>query len=121
MPRALKGRMPRVCKDHRSTRAKRLARVYLDLGERFALADGISRRVAVLVAQNFLNYEDVTQDLGAPHKPVAVRRLQRRQGIYQRDFLAGLHELQSLTTKFPKRVNVAEEFAAMHEGAAPCD
>ena len=42
MPRALKGQMPRVLPDHRSTLAKRLRCIYDDLGQRFPLRDKVT-------------------------------------------------------------------------------
>jgi hypothetical protein len=104
--RRLKAAMPRAYADHRTTAAKRLRVVYDDLGARFGLAetDGVCRRVALLIARAWIAYEDVTRDLEAPHKGLAIRRLQRRQRAALGQFTAGLRDLEELCTRRPNSV-----------------
>jgi hypothetical protein len=104
MPRVLKGRMPRAYADHRTTAAKRLRPVYDDLDARFGLADGVSRRVALLVARAWLDYEAVTRDLEGKHKPLTLRRLRRQQRAALGQFTTGLRDLEELCARRPNGV-----------------
>ncbi len=109
MPRALKGRMPRTLGDHRSTVSKRLRVVYDDLEQRFPLRDGISRRVAVLAARAWLDYENLSEETerlaaSRPREPEArqkaafqLTRLRRRQSSFAGQFLGGLRTLEGLS------------------------
>ncbi len=108
MPRALKGRMPRTLGDHRSTVSKRLRVVYDDLEQRFPLRDGISRRVAVLAARAWLDYENLSEETerlsaSRPREKDArqraafqLTRLRRRQSSFAGQFLGGLRTLEGL-------------------------
>ncbi len=108
MSRSLKGRMPRTMGDHRSTAAKRLRVVYDDLQERFPLKDGVSRRVAVLAARAWLDYEKLSQETerlsaSRPREKDArqraafqLTRLRRRQSSFAGQFLGGLRTLEGL-------------------------
>ncbi len=109
MPRALKGRMPRTLSDHRSNLAKRLRHVYDDLQEKFPLKDGVSRRVAVLAARAWLDYEKLSQETerlsaSRPREKDArqraafqLTRLRRRQSSFAGQFLGGLRTLEGLS------------------------
>ena len=108
MPRALKGRMPRTLSDHRSNLAKRLRHVYDELQEKFPLKDGVSRRVAVLAARAWLDYEKLSQETerlsaSRPREKDArqraafqLTRLRRRQSSFAGQFLGGLRTLEGL-------------------------
>ncbi len=108
MSRALKGRMPRTLPDHRSTLAKQLRGVYDDIGGRFSLTDGVSRRVALLAARAWLDYERLSRESEqlASHRPrekdarqrvaFQLTRLRRRQSSFAGQFLGGLRTLEGL-------------------------
>ncbi len=109
MARKLKGGMPRTLGDHRSTVAKRLRHVYDDLQEKFPLKDGVSRRVAVLAARAWLDYEKLSQETerlsaSRPREKDArqraafqLTRLRRRQSSFAGQFLGGLRTLEGLS------------------------
>ena len=80
MAKALKGKMPRVLKDHRTVFGKRLRAVYDDLAGRFPLQDGVARRIAVLAARAWLDYEDASTSMDRSRrvKGTEANRLRRR-------------------------------------------
>ncbi len=100
MPKALKGRMPRVLPDHRSTLAKRLRAVYDEIGKRYPLQDGVARRIALLAARAWVDYEDMAKATSQRRKPKAteINRLRRRQATCAGQFLSGLRSLEALTS-----------------------
>lgn len=115
MPRALKGRMPRVLPDHRSALGKHLRCVYEDIGTRYELGDGIARRVAIMAARSWLEYENVSQEVAAltAKRPrgkisMALTRSRRRQASYAGQFLGGLRTLQGLAEGNGKSVEFHE-------------
>ena len=105
MPRALKGRMPRTFGDHRTTLAKRLRVIYDDIGSKYPLNDGISRKVAAITAQTWLNYEECSREVThltgrkRVHEKQAtiLNRIRRRQSVFASQFLGGLRTLSNLT------------------------
>ena len=108
MARQLKGGMPRLYKDSRSSAAKRLREVYQDIGNRVPLTDGLSRRIAGLAAKAWLDYEATAHELTALTTPrlrlhakqaVIVSRLRRRQSSLARAFLGGLRTLEAMSGK----------------------
>ncbi len=126
MPRALKGQMPRVFGDHRSSHAKQLREVYLELNEKYLLKDGISRRIAVIVARAWLDYEAITKEViqlsgrRRHHQKIATMqtRLRRRQVSYAGQFLGGLRTLDALTNG-GARFDLAKQFQESFEGLDP--
>jgi len=97
--------MPRVFGDHRTTLSKRLRVIYDDIATRYPLNDGISRKVAAITAQTWLNYEEcsreATQLSGRKrvHEKQAtiLNRIRRRQSTFAGQFLGGLRTLATLT------------------------
>ena len=110
MSRALKGRMPRTLPDHRSTLAKQLRDAYDDIAGRFSLTDGVARRVALLAARAWLDYERLSREsaqLAASrpreksrrqHHALQLSRTRRRQSSFAGQFLGGLRTLEGLST-----------------------
>ncbi len=96
--RRLKGAMPRTMSDHRSTLAKRLRVIYDEIGTRFPLQDGVSRRIALLAARAWLDYEDLAKQTTRQRKATEINRLRRRQATCAGQFLSGLRQLEALTT-----------------------
>ena len=100
--------MPRTLPDHRSTLAKQLRHVYNDIDARFPLKDGIARRVGVLVARSWLEYEQVSRESErmAAQRPreksrrqqhaLQLTRSRRRQPSFAGQFLGGLRMLEGL-------------------------
>jgi len=57
---SLKGRMPRTFTDQRCAEAHRLRVVYTDLMEKVPNPTGRARRMALLAAQSWIAYEDLS-------------------------------------------------------------
>ena len=105
MARRLKGGMPRIHDDNRCSDAKRLREVYFDLDARYGLSqrDGVTRRVAVMTAQSFVDYQaasrlaaEASQRKASKTQALDASRLRRRQTSYARAFLGGLALLQQM-------------------------
>jgi len=96
--RTLKDRMPRTLSDHRSTLAKRLRRVYDEIGTRYPLQDGVARRIALLAARAWLDYEDMVKQTTRMRTAMEINRLRRRQATCAGQFLSGLRQLEVLTS-----------------------
>ncbi len=96
--RRLKGAMPRTLGDHRTTLAKRLRAVYDDLGQRFPLQDGVTRRVALLAARAWVDYEEMAKATSRRRKATETNRHRRRQATCAGQFLSGLRSLEALTS-----------------------
>ncbi len=112
MPRALKGRMPRTLPDHRSTLAKRLRVVYDEISKRYPLQDGVARRVALLAARAWCDYEDMAKATSRQRKATEINRLRRRQATCAGQFLSGLRSLEALTSDgHGKGVSIADALA----------
>jgi hypothetical protein len=118
MPRALKGRMPRLCIDHRSTAAKKLRPLYDDLIQRFPVSDALSRREALLVAQSWVKYQYLSAEIErliarkrGPGSALAIRRLERQQRHAISTYHAGIERLKELT-QGPRAEDLARSIAA---------
>ncbi len=109
--RALKSKMPRTLSDHRSTLAKRLRRVYDEIGTRYPLQDGVARRIALLAARAWLDYEDLAKQTTRQRKAMEINRLRRRQASSAGQFLSGLRQLEALTNGHGKGFDLATELA----------
>jgi hypothetical protein len=96
----LKFKMPRVLPDHRSHEAKRLRHIYADLLARFPKIDGISRRVALMTAEAWRDYENLGLEIARGQKnrrgAMEIARLRRRRQSAAGMFLAGLRNLETL-------------------------
>ena len=122
MPRALKGRMPRLCTDHRSSAAKKLRPLYDDLIQRFPVSDALSRREALLVAQSWVKYQYLSADIErlmarkrGPGTALSIRRLERQQRHAISTYHTGLERLKDLT-QGPGAPDLAKRLAAVHRG-----
>ncbi len=104
MPKALKGKMPRVLKDHRSHAGKVLREGFDALMSQFKLDDPISRRVAVMVEQSWLEYTGISKELNdlvsrprrGKDQTLALARLRRRRDSVAGRYLGGLRTLTTL-------------------------
>jgi len=100
---ALKARMPRILPNHRSVMGYRLRSVYDDIVSRFKEPDGLARRVAVMTAEAWLNYENLGIEIvQAPRRKKSatdLARLRRRRQSAAGHFLGGLRTLQALAEK----------------------
>ena len=82
-----------------------LRQVYQEIADRFGLKDGVSRRIAALASQAWLNYEALGREIESysprttDRKRVAasLARLRRRQSGYASAYLGGLRTLAALT------------------------
>ena len=125
MPRSLKGYMPRVLDDHRSRHAKQLREVYMELIAKYPLRDGVSRRVAVITAKAWLDYEEISREVQQltgrrrHHQNVAViqTRLRRRQSSYMGQFMGGLRTLANLSNG--NQLDLAKNFQEEIESFTP--
>lgn len=108
MPKALKGRLPRHCADHRTATAKALRRLYDDLVGSFPVSDGLGRREALLTASAWLRWEQLSVDLDRLRTrktgrgtALAIRRLERAQARALAGYRGGLERLRELTEPAP--------------------
>lgn len=125
--KALKGKMPRLFTDHRSTPSRQLRAVYDELRERFPLNDGVARRMAVMTARAWLEYQTISAELsavtarknGRARTLTIIARLRRRQAAYAGQYLGGIRALATLTTNPTSReaFNLFEELARQEGGA----
>ena len=90
--------MPRTLSDHRGTLAKRLRRVYDEIGARYPLQDGVARRIALLAARAWVDYEELAKATSQRRKATEINRLRRRQATCAGQFLSGLRSLEALTS-----------------------
>ena len=120
MPKALKGKMPRVLKDHRSHIGKQLREGFDALITRFNLDDPIGRRVAVMTEQAFLEYRTLSAELddlvgrrrrGKDHT-MTITRLRRRRDSVAGRYLGGLRTLTSLAEGNGNRISTPTELLA---------
>lgn len=105
MPSALKGRMPRVLPDHRSHEGKRLREVYLEFMGKLSDAPGPARRIGVMTAEAWIQYEDLGVQIARAKKnkrsALEIRRLKKERRLAAGHYLGGLRELSALEGKSP--------------------
>jgi len=123
--KALKGKMPRILPNHRTGPARQIREVYNEIAERFALNDGVARRVAVLAAKAWLDYLAVGEELAKIPAPKSTRggkalamiaRMRRRQAAHVGQYLAGLRALAVMTNAPEKAFNLLDELARQGNG-----
>lgn len=124
MPRALKGRMPRICGDHRSHLAKQLRVVYDEIISRYPVTDAIGRREALLTAQAWVKYQRLTEEIErlfgrkrGRGTALALRRLDRQQGRAMLNYRHGLEQVKALA-QGPDKRDLAKRLAAIPQGAS---
>lgn len=125
MPKALKGKMPRVLKDHRSHIGKQLREGYDALMARFNLQDSIGRRLAVMVEQSWLEYRTISAELDdlarrprkGKERVLAIARLRRRRDSVAGRYLGGLRTLTGLAVGNGHE-DLARLIAAAREGTS---
>jgi hypothetical protein len=95
--------MPRCCDDHRRTEGRRISAVFAELMEGLPGAPRLARRVALLAAQAFVSYQDVTLQIGRARRnkrsAVEIRRLEKQRRLSAGNFLQGLRELQAMVDR----------------------
>ncbi len=101
--RALKAGMPRVLPNHNGTQGRRLRYAYVDLLGQVKEPGGVARRVALLGAEAWINYEDLGLELAqASRKKKSaqeISRMRRRRQAAAGHFLAALRTLEFLTNR----------------------
>jgi len=88
--------MPRLFDDCRCTNHRRLRAIYRDLEAQFGLTTGVARRIAILAARSWLDYEAASQELERPHKAPTARRLRRLQRSHAGAYLSAVKSLEAL-------------------------
>jgi len=112
--------MPRLYPDHRRTIPRRLRQVYEDIATRFPLTDGVARRLAVLAARAWIDYEALSGEIaalsnGRGRRKAApmITRLRRRQAAYAGQFLGGLRSLEASCSRLERPPTLEEALAEM--------